>query len=193
MTNLPAIGIRADLSIESGIGDGKASFPIKTRFDGVGTPDDYSKYEVRRYTPFTFNKPGNITVKVVDQKVYEQDLLEGIKIQDVRPDIETKYTVLENGKWTIGNSFTNEKNNGFAANRSAADAYDIQQTLVAEPESLSPSVKDLFTIEGNTLKFNYTGEVKLQKPVTYDVTVTVKTKWQEDITFNYQVIFTPGN
>ena len=64
---------------------------------------------------------------------------------------------------------------------------------MAEPESLSPSVKDLFTIEGNTLKFNYTGEVKLQKPVTYDVTVTVKTKWQEDITFNYQVIFTPGN
>lgn len=193
MTNLPAIGIRADLSIESGIGDGKASFPIKTRFDGVGTPDDYSKYEVRRYTPFTFNKPGNITVKVVDQKVYEQDLLEGIKIQDIRPGIETKYTVLENGKWTIGNNFTNEKNNGFAVNRSAADAYDIQQTLVAEPESLSPSVKDLFTIEGNTLKFNYTGEVKLQKPVTYDVTVTVKTKWQEDITFNYQVIFTPGN
>ncbi|MBR1405976.1 MAG: hypothetical protein IJ578_03450 [Bacteroidales bacterium] len=193
MTNLPAIGIRADLSIESGSGDGKASFPIKTRFDGVGTPDDYSKYEVRRYTPFIFNKPGNITVKVVDQKVYEQDLLEGIKIQDIRPGIETKYTVLENGKWTIGNSFTDSRNNGFAANRSAADAYDIQQTLVAEPESLSPSVKDLFTIEGNTLKFNYTGEVKLQKPVTYDVTVTVKTKWQEDITFNYQVIFTPGN
>ena len=193
MTNMPAIGIRADLSIESGSGDGKATFPIKTRFDGVGTPEDYSTYEVRRYTPFTFNKPANITVKVVDQKVYSQNLLEGIKIQDIRPDVATNYTVMENGNWTIGNSFTDSRNNGFAANRSAADAYDIQQTLVAEPESLSPSVKDLFTIEGNTLKFNYTGEVKLQKPVTYDVTVTVKTKWQEDITFNYQVIFTPGN
>ncbi len=193
MTNLPAIGIRADLSITSGIGDGAATFPIKTRFDGVGTPEDYSTYEVRRYTPFVYNTPANITVKVVDQKVYTQNLLSGIKIQDVRPGVTTNYTVMENGEWTIGNTATGSTNNGFAANRSAADAYDIQQTLVAEPESLSPAVKDLFTIEGNTLKFNYTGEVKLQKPVAYDVTVTVKTKWQEDITFNYQVIFTPGN
>ena len=193
MSNLPAIGIRADLSITSGIGDGAATFPIKTRFDGVGTPEDYSTYEVRRYTPFVYNTPENITVKVVDQKVYEQNLLSGIKIQDVRPGVATRYTVMEDGEWTIGNAATDSSNNGFAANRSAADAYDIQQTLVAEPESLSPAVKDLFTIEGNTLKFNYTGEVKLQKEVAYDVTVTVKTKWQEDITFNYQVIFTPGN
>ena len=192
-TNLPAIGIRADLFIESGVGDDVATFPIPTRFDGVGSPEDYSTYEVRRYTPFIANTPGNQTVTVIDVKTYEVNLLDGIKIQDVRPGITNRFTVMENGEWTVGNSFTDNRNNGFANGRSAADAYDIQQSLVAEPENLSPAVASLFHVEGNTLYFDYNGEIRLQKPVAYDVTVTVQTKWQEDITFNYQVIFEPGN
>ena len=209
---MPTVPVKGSLAILSG----DTEFPLVTRFDGnknsVKYPEeglDYTTYAVVRWTPFKVPPTvKNIEIVLDENKIYREPLFKGMTLDDNRPN-GVSYKVIENGEWVVGNvtdpnAGKTETGNGYLEGVKSYEAYHIVPDYDYDdtelPAQLRKLLKIQYTADGETfvdekadglipyIVYNYTSETQFHGVVTVHVTVVLANPWQEDITFEYDVI-----
>lgn len=202
------VNVDADLYL---CNDNGAEMKIATNFDAaIDGAEDYTNYVVWGYNPINMPTGQDLNKDVTDYGEYEVDLTEMFSMKDRRGHTGkiTGWEMINKGR-VYGDNFLVDGNgeNGFAEGYNAGYIYGYQlrdEQGVAYGEIIPVDVKfllkgndaeqlkakDLLEVDMNTgmVKFHYTSQVDLRKPITINVAVQITTAWHVSTHENVLVI-----
>lgn len=191
--------------------DNGAEMKIATNFDAaVEGYEDYTNYVVWGYNPINMPTGEDMFEEVTDYGEYEVDLTEMFSMKDRRGHTGkiTGWEMINKGR-VYGDNFLVDGNgeNGFAEGYNAGYIYGYylrDEKGVAYGDIIPVDVK--FLLKGNDaeqlkakgllevdtttgiVKFHYTSQVDLRKPITINVAVQITTAWHVSTHENILVI-----
>lgn len=191
--------------------DNGAEMKIATNFDAaVDGYEDYTNYVVWGYNPINMPTGEDMFEEVTDYGEYEVDLTEMFSMKDRRGHTGkiTGWEMINKGR-VYGDNFIVDGNgeNGFAEGYNAGYIYGYYlrdekgipygeiipvdvKFLLKGNDAEQLKAKDLLEVDMNTgiVKFHYTSQVDLRKPITINVAVQITTAWNVSTHENVLVI-----
>lgn len=191
--------------------DNGAEMKIATNFDAaVDGYEDYTNYVVWGYNPINMPTGEDMFEEVTDYGEYEVDLTEMFSMKDRRGHTGkiTGWEMINKGR-VYGDNFLvdGDGENGFAEGYNAGYIYgyylrDEQgiaygdiipvdvKFLLKGNDAEQLKAKNLLEVDMNTgiVKFHYTSQVDLRKPITINVAVQITTAWNVSTHENVLVI-----
>lgn len=192
-----SVNVDADLYL---LNDNGAEMKVATNFDAaIADANDYTNYVVYGYNPISMSSGVDMKEFVTDYDEYEIDLTEMFSLKDRRGHNGqlTGWEMINKGREN-GDNFlvTGNDVNGFAKDYNAGYIYGYylrDEQGVAYGELIPVDVK--FMLKGNDaeqleakkllevdmiggkIKFHYTSQVDLRRPITIQVAVQITTAW----------------
>ncbi len=151
------------------VNDNQSKVEIPTAFYDGGA---YADYRVYKFDPIkkVQEDPFTTTEYIDNAKMYSVNILDYIKMQDVRG-----FELIADGAFVTGNGV----DNGFADGRNVVDVYgleiDYEATMATIPIEFRPFIK--FNKETTTIEFNYNGELALARPINVSVKIKIDYIW----------------
>ena len=191
--------------------DNGAEMKIATNFDAaVDGYEDYTNYVVWAYNPINMPTGQDMYEEVTDYGEYEVDLTEMFSMKDRRGHTGkiTGWEMINKGR-VYGDNFLVDGNgeNGFAEGYNAGYIYGYYlrdekgvaygdiipvdvKFLLKGNDAEQLKAKGLLEVDMNTgiVKFHYTSQVDLRKPITINVAVQITTAWHVSTHENILVI-----
>ena len=202
------VNVDADLYL---CNDNGAEMKIATNFDAaVDGYEDYTNYVVWGYNPINMPTGEDMFEEVTDYGEYEVDLTEMFSMKDRRGHTGKiiGWEMINKGR-IYGDNFLvdGDGENGFAEGYNAGYIYgyylrDEQgvaygdiipvdvKFLLKGNDAEQLKAKNLLEVDMNTgiVKFHYTSQVDLRKPITINVAVQITTAWNVSTHENVLVI-----
>lgn len=202
------VNVDANLYLRNDNGD---EMKIATNFDAaVEGYEDYTNYVVWGYNPINMPTGEDMFEEVTDYGEYEVDLTEMFSMKDRRGHTGkiTGWEMINKGR-VYGDNFLvdGDGENGFAEGYNAGYIYgyylrDEQgiaygdiipvdvKFLLKGNDAEQLKAKGLLEVDMNTgiVKFHYTSQVDLRKPITINVAVQITTAWHVSTHENILVI-----